>query len=283
MDKKSKVAIVVDSSCDLPNGYAEENDIKVLNIGCSIGDEEFTDGISSVELLKKVREKNVMPKTFAVTGVEFEEYFEKILKDYDEIVSFSISSGASSTYNNAEQASKKFNGKVFCIDTKSLSGGIGLMVIRAVKLRNEGYDGEKIKEEIISIRDKVNLSFVVDTMDFLYKGGRCTSMQYYGAKIIKIHPSIAMVDGKLKSDGKYFGNVLKCMAKYTEDLRKKYPEYDDSVCLITHSPMDSADVQKITDKVKEMFTFKEIYDVNASSTITCHCGENTLGVLFIFK
>lgn len=283
MDKKSKVAIVVDSSCDLPNGYAEDNDIKVLNIGCSIGDEEYLNGISSVELLKKVREKNVMPKTFAITGVEFEECFEGLLKEYDEVVSFSISSGASSTYNNAEQASKKFEGKVFCVDTKSLSGGIGLMVMKAVKLRNEGYGAEYIKDEIISIRDNINMSFVVDTMDFLYKGGRCASMQYYGAKILKIHPSIAMVDGKLKSDGKYFGNVLKCMVKYAEDLKKKYPNYDDSVCLITHSPMDSESVQKITEKVRELFIFKEIYDVDASSTITCHCGENTLGVLFIFR
>lgn len=283
MDKKSKVAIVVDSSCDLPNGYTEENDIKVLNIGCSIGDEVYLDGISSVDLLKKVREKNVMPKTFAITGVEFEECFESLLKEYDEVVSFSISSGASSTYNNAEQASKKFDGKVLCIDTKSLSGGIGLMVMKAVELKSAGYGAERIKDEIISIRDNINMSFVVDTMDFLYKGGRCTSMQYYGAKILKIHPSIAMVDGKLKSDGKYFGNVLKCMSKYAEDLKKKYPNYDDSVCLITHSPMEDESVQKIAEKVKDLFTFKKIYDVNASSTITCHCGENTLGILFIFR
>ncbi|HBF44716.1 MAG TPA: hypothetical protein DDW16_03730 [Clostridiales bacterium] len=285
MKEKNKVAILVDTSCDVPEGFLKENEIDVIPMGCIIGDEIFTDSreISSQELLNKVRDKGVMPKTSAPSVVEFEEYFAKLLENADEVLSLSISSGASCTYNNSLTASEKFNGKVVCIDTKSLSGGFGLLLIKAVKLRDSGYDANHIKAEILTLLDKVNLSFVVDTMEFLHKGGRCTSMQYYGAKILKIHPEIVMVDGKLKSNSKYFGNINKCYIKYADDLKKKYPDYDNSICLVTHSPMEDKNVQVVIDKVKEMFDFKEIYDVNASSTITCHCGENTLGILFIYK
>lgn len=285
MKEKNKVAIIVDTSCDVPKGFLKENEIDVIPMGCIIGDEVHAEGdeISSQELLNKVREKGVMPKTSAPSVVDFEEHFAKLLQNADEVLSLSISSGASCTYNNSVLASEKFNGKVVCVDTKSLSGGFGLLLIKAVKLRDAGYDANHIKAEILTLLDKVNLSFVVDTMEFLYKGGRCSSMQYYGAKILKIHPGITMVDGKLKSNAKYFGNVNKCYLKYAEDLKKKYPDYDNSICLVTHSPMEDKNVQVVIDKVKEMFNFKEIYEVDASSTITCHCGENTLGILFIYK
>ena len=281
----SKIAITVDSSCDMPKGFKEEHDIKVFPFALLVGDETFIDGvdITPVQLLEKTREVGKLPKTSATPISVYEENFEQLLNDYDEIIHFSISSKASSSFQNSEIAAKKFNGRVTSIDTKSLSGGMGLIVNKAVILKEMGKSAKEICDEIYSILDKVQLSFVVDVMDFLYKGGRCSAMQYYGTKILKIHPEIAMIDGQLKSRNKYMGSIAKCYKKYADDLIKNYPDYDDSVCYITHSPSTPELVQPVIEYVKENFHFKKIYELDASATITCHCGQNTLGILFIAK
>jgi len=281
----SKIAITVDSSCDVPNGVFEQNDIKVFAITNILGDEVYKDGvdISASELLAKSTELGVLPKTSAVSSAEYEEGFEEVLKNYDELIHLSISSKASCSYQNAQLASEKFNGKVSVVDTKLLSGGIGLVLNKALKMREDGLSFKEMINGINELLDKTILSFVVDTMDFLYKGGRCSSMQYVGAKILKIHPEIVMVDGQLKSGAKYIGKVTKCYEKYIEELAAKYPDYDDSVCYITYSPTSEEYISVVDQKVKECFNFKEIKHVNASGTITCHCGPNTVGVLFITK
>ena len=281
----SKIAISVDSSCDVPKGFLEKHDITVFPITTILGDEIFRDGvdITASELLSKVNEKGVMPKTSALSVTEYEDGFENILKNYDEVIHLSISSKASCSYQNSKMASEKFKGKVQTIDTKSLSGGIGLLLRKMVIMREEGLSSVEIVKNAYDLLDKIILSFVVDTMDYLHKGGRCSSLAYVGAKILKIHPEIIMVDGELKSGSKYIGKVTKCYDKQIEDLAKKYPNYDKSICYLTHSPTNSQYLEGILAKVKECFDFEEIQDVEASGTITCHCGPNTVGVLFITK
>ena len=275
-----KIAITVDSSCDVPEGFLQKNDIYVFKVNMLIGDEQYSD-ITPEEVLDKVKETGVMPKTCAVTSVEYEEKFAELLKTYDEVIHLSISSKSSCSFENSLRAGKAFEGKVFAIDTKSLSGGIGLLLNKVVKMREEGLSGAEIYQNAEKIKEKLQLSFVLDVMDFLHKGGRCSSMQYIGAKILKIHPEIVMKDGELKSGHKYPGRVGKCYLKYVEDLAQAYPNYDKSVCYITYSPSDKEYVDSVKEKVKELFDFEEILEVHASSTITCHCGPNTIGVLFI--
>lgn len=275
-----KIAITVDSSCDVPVGFLEKNDISVFHINMLIGTEEYAT-ISAEEVLKKVEETGVMPKTSALTTAIYQEEFAKLLETHDQVIHLSISSKASCSFENSSRAAETFNGRVFTIDTKSLSGGIGLLLNKIVLMRAEGLDATEIVEKATSLVDKLQLSFVVDTMDFLHKGGRCSSLQYIGAKILKIHPEIVMVDGQLKSGEKYIGKVSKCYVKYLEDLAKKYPNYDKSVCYLTFSPSDPEYVSAVKAKVEELFDFEQICLVNASATITCHCGPNTLGLLFI--
>ena len=280
-----KIAFTVDSSCDVPQGFIEQNNIIVFPITNILGENVYRDGvdITASELLQKVKETGIMPKTSALPVVEYEEKFEELLKTHDEVIHLSISSKASSSFQNSEIASKKFNGKVYAIDTKLLSGGIGLVLNQMVKMREQGLSAKEIVEKVEVLRDKTVLSFVVDTMDYLYKGGRCSSLAYAGAKLLKIHPVIVMVDGQLKSGQKYMGSVTKCYKKYIEDLAKAYPEYDNSVCYLTHSPIEKEYVAEIRAKVEECFNFDEIVEVEASGTITCHCGPNTMGILFIAK
>ncbi len=276
----NKIAITVDSSCDVPVGFLEKHEIFVFHINMLIGSEEYSE-ISAEEVLKKVQETGIMPKTSAVTTAVYEDKFAELLKNYDEVIHLSISSKASCSFENSKRAADAFNGKVFAIDTKSLSGGIGLLLNKIVIMREEGLSASEIVAKAEGLVDKLQLSFVVDTMDFLHKGGRCSSLQYIGAKILKIHPEIVMKDGQLKSGEKYIGKVTKCYNKYVEDLAKKYPDYDKSVCYLTFSPSDLEYIEGVKAKVKEHFNFEEIYEVNASATITCHCGPNTVGVLFI--
>ena len=280
-----KIAFTVDSSCDVPKGFMQENDITVFPITNILGDNVYRDGvdITAKELLDKVTETGIMPKTSALPVIEYEEKFEELLKTYDEVIHLSISSCASSSYQNSNIASKKFNGKVYAIDTKLLSGGIGLLLNKMVKMREDGLSMQEIVKNVEELRDKVVLSFVVDTMDFLYKGGRCSSLAYVGAKILKIHPEIISIDGQLKSGKKYIGKVTKCYNDYIQDLASKYTDYDKSVCYLTHSPTNPEYIQAIKDKVQEVFDFEEILDVEASGTITCHCGPNTVGILFVTK
>ena len=193
----------------------------------------------------------------------------------------SISSKSSCSFENYLRAAKSFEGKVFAVDSKSLSGGIGLLLNKVVQMRKEGLSGAEIYQKAEALKEKLQLSFVLDVMDFLHKGGRCSSMQYIGAKILKIHPEIVMKDGELKSGHKYPGRVAKCYLKYVEDLAAAYPNYDKSVCYLTFSPTEREYIDSVKQKVKELFDFEEICEVHASSTINCHCGPNTIGVLFI--
>lgn len=280
-----KIAFTVDSSCDVPKGFIEKNNITVFPITNILGENVYRDGvdITAEELLEKVKETGIMPKTSALPVIEYEEKFAELLKENDAVIHLSISSKASSSYQNSDIASKTFKGKVYSIDTKSLSGGIGLLLNQMVIMREQGLSAEEIVEKANDLIDKLVLSFVVDTMDYLYKGGRCSSLAYVGAKILKIHPEIIMVDGQLKSGSKYIGKITKCYEKYVEDLAKDYTDYDKSICYLTYSPSDPEYIKGIRAKVEELFDFEEIVEVNASGTITCHCGQNTVGVLFIKK
>lgn len=280
-----KIAFTVDSSCDLPKGFAEENDIFVISIPVLHGDTLYTNykDVSPADLIKLTKETGVLPKTSAPTIPDFEDVFEEVLKTHDEIIHFSISSKASCSYQNSCLASEKFDGRVKSIDTLSLSGGIGLLVYKAVEMRKQEKTSQEIVEEILALRNKAKLSFVVDVLDFLHKGGRCSSMQYYGSKILKIHPEIDMVEGQLKSADKFMGSIGKCYLKYVDKLSEKYTDYDDSVCYITYSPTSIELVDAVEMEVKQKFNFKNVFRVDASATITCHCGQNTLGVLFLTK
>lgn len=279
----SKIIISSDSTCDLTPEIIKEKNIPIVPLHVLLGDTEYSDGvdITPQKIFDFVKEKNILPKTSATSVYEFENFFKKLLEENDYVIHFDISSEISSTYQNATIAASEFEGKVKVFDSRNLSTGIGVLIMKAIDLRDEGKSFEETNEFIEKKRFEVETSFVVDTVDYLYKGGRCSSAALLATKLFGIHPAIDMKDGKLVAGKKYRGSLKKCIQKYVSDLAETYKEYDDTRVFITHSCCDDDIVEAIKQEIAEKFHFKEILPTVAGSVITSHCGQGTLGVLFL--
>ncbi len=279
-----KIKITSDSTCDVIE-LAKERNVFILPLQVNLAEKSYHDGvdITPQDIFNFVAETKILPKTSAPSIGEYEDFFKKELEGYDELIHFNISSKASGSHNFAKEAAKEFGGKVRVIDSKALSSGQGLLVLKAADLRDEGKTGEEIENAINELRDRVNTSFVPDALDYLHKGGRCSGMTMFVANALKIHPKIVMVDGQLQQGGKYRGAMTRCIAQYIADLKEMYPNYDKSRCFITHSSADQELVDVAKAKVKELFDFDEVHETVAGSIITSHCGKGTLGVLFVYN
>lgn len=278
------IRISSDSTCDLGH-LVQKHNVSIMPLKVVLDAETYYDGlnISPQEIFAFVKKTNMLPKTAAASEHEFLEYFAKLTENGDEVVHFDISSKASVTNSNAQKAAQEFDGKVRVIDTKALSSGQGLLVMKAVDMAEAGASAAEIEETVNALRDKVNTSFVPDSLDYLYKGGRVSGMVKFAANLLKIHPMIYMQDGQLVSGKKYKGKMNVLIKQYVEDLKAMYPSYDKTRCFITHSSADQDLVDAAKAAVAEAFDFEEVIETVAGSVITGHCGRNTLGVLFICK
>ncbi len=278
------IRITSDSTCDLGE-LVEKRNIGILPLQVNLDATPYRDGvdITPQDIFNFVAETKQLPKTSAPSIGDYMQFFEEQLQYGDEILHFNISSKSSGSHNMAMQAAAAFDGKVRVIDSMALSSGQGLLVLRAADLRDEGKSMDEIEEEILSLRVKVNTSFVPDSLDYLKKGGRVSGFVNLAAAILKIHPLIYMENGQLIPGKKYKGNMSICIRQYIADLKNTYPEYEKARCFVTHSSADAELVQLAKDAVKEQFDFEEIIETVAGSIITSHCGRNTLGVLFITK
>jgi len=250
-----------------------------------LGDKSFRDGVDIVpaDIFRFFEETGELPKTAAPSVKEYEDFFRPYVEAGETLIHFNISSKASGSNGFAQAAAKAFGGKVIVVDSHALSTGQGLLVMKACDLRKEGKSAEEIAETVNSLRDKVNTSFIPDTLLYLYKGGRCSTLSYYGAKVLSIHPMIAMKEGQLYPKKKYIGKMSRCLKNYVHDLAEEYPQYDRTRCFITHSNADAELVESAKQLVKDLFSFDEVTETVAGSVITGHCGRNTIGVLFISK
>ncbi len=276
------IQLTADSTCDL-GPYAAERDVRIMPLSVILGGDSFLDGVNITpqDIFDYVDKTGTLPKTAAPSIADFEEFFAKFVDEGKTVIHFNISAKSSSSHEYAKQAAEKFGGKVFVIDTKALSSGQGLVVMKASDLLREGKGAEEIVAICEELRPRVNTSFIPDRLDYLYKGGRCSRMTMYAANMLKIHPLIEMDDGQLVASTKYRGSMQKCVEKYIADLAAKYPRYDKTRCFVTHSTADPELVQFAIDRVKETFAFDEILETVAGGVVTGHCGRNTLGVLFI--
>ncbi|MGN1234647.1 MAG: DegV family protein [Christensenellaceae bacterium] len=279
------IRITSDSTCDLTKEILEAEQVILLPLNVILGSETRTDGVDIVpsDIFRFVEQTNQLPKTAARSIEEYEEFFHTFVDVGETVIHFNISSKASSSNAFAMEAAERagLKGKVFVIDSKALSSGQGLLIMKACDLRREGKSAEEIVDTVNALRPKVNTSFIPDTLDYLYKGGRCSKMSFYGAKILNIHPMIAMEDGQLVPAKKYVGSMNRCMRFYSQDLKEKYPNYDRTRCFITHSSADRELVDLAKARVQELFDFEEVIESVAGSVITGHCGRNTIGILFI--
>ncbi len=280
------IVITSDSTCDLSADLIAANDIRIMPLSVMLGGKTFRDGvnIAPADIFRYVDETGELPKTAAPSVEEYENFFRPFTDAGKTVIHFNISSKASGSHGFALAAAQKIGGdRVYVVDSHALSTGQGLLVLKACDLRREGRAAAQIYQTILSLRGKVNTSFIPDTLLYLYKGGRCSTLSYYGAKVLSIHPMIDMKEGQLYPKKKYIGKMARCIRSYINDLAAAYPDYDKTRCFVTHSNADPELVELAKGMVRELFDFDVILETVAGSIVTSHCGRNTLGVLFISK
>ncbi len=277
-----KIGITAESTCDIPQEIREKENIDIIPFGVMLGEELRHDGIDVTpqDLYDYADKTKELPKTSAINEVEYEEFFARKLKDNDAVIHFCLSSEISSACSNAQRAAEKFN-NVYVIDSKSLSSGTGLLVLSCVDKIKEGKDLETILKEINEEVPKVQASFLIDTLKYLHKGGRCSGVAKIGAAMFSIKPRISLINGKMEVTKKYMGSINSCLIKYCKDMLKEVEPNKDRVFVTYSSPVDPAR-ETIVNMLKED-GFKDIIECRACSTICTHCGPKTLGVLYIAK
>ncbi len=274
-----KIAVSVESTNDLSKELLEKYDIKVIPYTITLGDMTFKDGEhTTAEMFEYVDKYNTLPKTTALNEYEYTEFFTQLRKDYEAVVHICLSSGITSSCGNAERASKNVD-NVFVVDSKSLSTGIGLLAMYARELAEEGLSAAEIAEKAQARAEKLQVSFVLERLDYLYKGGRCSSLQLLGANLLKIRPRIILKDGKMISDKKFRGGMGGVVAKYCAETLKDFNTPDLKRAFITYTTA-TPEMVEAARKALSATGFKEILETRAGGTIASHCGANTLGILY---
>ena len=275
-----KTLITAESTIDLPKELLEKYQIKTIPYMVLLGDKDFKDGeIEATEIFKFVDEKKILPKTSAINKQRYTDFFKENLKSCDAIVHFSLSGQITSSTQNAKDAAAELE-NVYVVDTQSLSTGIALLAIYAKKLVDSGLEAKEIYEKASARVPSVQASFVVKKLEYLYKGGRCSALAYFGANLMKIRPQIILKDGKMGVHRKYRGNMDKVVENYCKDTLDEFNNPDLSVGFVTYTTATPEMVEAAKRSLQEK-GFKTIYETRAGATISSHCGENTLGILYI--
>lgn len=280
------VKIFSDSTCDLGEELCKRYSVTIIPLCIIMGDKSYYDGegLGQKEIFKWADENKTTPKTAAITAERLEEAVAPVLDAGDDVILFTISSGMSSTFNLASIYSED-NGKghMHVIDSANLSTGIGLLVIKAAEMAEEGKSAEEIVKEIEALIPQVRASFVIDTLTYLSRGGRCSSVTALLAGTLKLHPEIVVKDGAMGVNKKYRGSLGNAVMKYATDLEEALLDADHDRVFITHTVRDSerAIVDEVRKYLESLGVFKEILETKAGGVISSHCGPGTLGILFI--
>ena len=280
-----KIKIIVDSTCDLPKDLVTKYDIEVVPLSVNFSDVTYYDGktITTKELYKLVQEKNELPKTAAVTPGELFLTFEQYIDEGYDIIYTGIGSSMSKSYENAVLMSKEFpEGRIEVVDSKNLSTGISLIVLKACKWREEGKNVHEIAELMRETVPYVRSQFVIDTMEYLHKGGRCSGVIRLVGTILKIKPIIEVRDGKMEVGAKPRGKIEFGLDKLAEMLSSDRENVDLDTIFITHSEAIKS-CEYLIEKVKEIVPDANVLVANAGCVISTHCGPGTIGVLYILK
>ena len=279
------IKIISDSTCDLSPELLRKYEIDILPLYIVLGDQEYADGegISPDEIYRWSDANNQTPKTAAISLERATKLFSKYLEQGAEIICFSISASMSTTGNVMRMAAEELNAgnRIHVIDSANLSTGVGLQVIEAAIMAQAGKSADEIIRHIEAIRPKVRASFVVDTLTFLHRGGRCSGLAAMLGGALKLHPRIAVEDGKMAPGKKYRGKMSVVLKHYAADMEEELLKAKKDRVFITHSGCDQADILNIHDYLISLHHFDEILVTRAGGVISSHCGPGTLGVLFI--
>ena len=276
------VMITADSTCDLSEELLSRYNVKILPLTILLGEDSFLDGAhyTPADMYSRYRADGTLPKTAAPSLQQINEFFAPILAQGYEIVHLDISSELSSTCNNARIVSSELEG-VYVVDSRMLSTGVGLLVIEGAECRDKGMSAAEIAEHLTALTEKVDTSFVLETLEFMWKGGRCSGVAALGANLLKLKPALEMKDGKLGVYKKYRGSINSVYRQYiTERLSGK--QIRPGHVFITESgEIDQSVIDELEALVRQLIPVKEIHHTIAGCTVSSHCGPKTLGVLFI--
>jgi len=279
-----KIKLTSDSTCDLSPEQIARYDITILPLAVAMGSSDYRDGvdITPKAIYDHVSAGGELPKTAAINIAQYADVWAQYANEYDAIIHLDISSEFSSCYQNAGLAAQEFD-NVFVVDSRNLSTGHGLLVLKAAELAESGMDAAQIAKTLQETVDKVDASFILDQLEYLRKGGRCSSLVALGANVLKLKPCIEVKDGKMSVGKKYRGAYEKCLREYVRDRLTDRTDLDLKQVFVTHSGIDEALVQATVEQVKSLQPFDTVTVTVAGCTISSHCGPGTLGVLFMTK
>ncbi len=276
------VYITADSTCDLSPELLERFQIKTVPLHVLLGEESYLDGVgfTTEQIFQYYAETQTLPRTAAVSPQEFEDFFAPLVAEGYEVVHLDISSELSATYQNAVIASEEVPG-VYPVDSRHLSSGVALLLLEACRLRDDGKSAREIAAELRELTSRVQASFVLDTLEYLWKGGRCTGVAAFGANLLNLKPCIEMRDGKLEVGKKYRGNIAKVYEKYITERLSGKGVSPKAVFVTSVNELSPETREKLEDLVRSQTEVEEVFFARAGSTITSHCGPGTLGIFFL--
>lgn len=280
-----RIKITSDSTCDLSPKLIQQHDIGILPLAVIKGGQTFRDGatITALDIFEHVAAGGDLCSTAAVNIEEYIEFFAPLTKEYDAVIHVNLGSGFSSCHQNARLAAEEFS-NVRVIDSCNLSTGQGHVVLEAARLAKELDDLDEICARLQEITTKVEASFILKKLNYLAKGGRCSSVAALGANLLNLRPCINVVDGKMSVGKKYRGSFDKCLASYIQDRLVGREDIRKDLIFITHTRMEDGDMKAAMDALKKHGSdFEQIEETVAGCTISCHCGPETLGILFVRK
>lgn len=278
------VVITADSPVDLTPALAARFNIPVIPLYVTLGEKTYRDGvdISTRELFDRYETEKIIPRTSAIPIADYMSFFHEFTDKSFSVVHFSLSSAISSTHQNALIAAEEFS-DVHVVDSLNLSTGIALLAVNACAMRDEGLDARDIFDAVNALRSKICQSFVIDKLEFLRKGGRCSALTALGANVLNIHPSIEMVDGKLELAKKYRGKIEAIQTNYIQDQLQKHNRIHRGIVFLCHSGIPAHQAEALRRLVESTLDFEQVILTEAGCTISAHCGPNCLGLAFLLK
>lgn len=279
------VKIISDSTCDLSPELIAKYDIDILPLHILLGEDEYEDGknITPEQIYSWSDENKTTPKTSAPSLTDAIELFKQYIDEGREIVCFSISSSMSTSGNVMRIAAEELEAedRITVIDSANLSTGIGLLVIEAAIMAQNNHTVEEIVSAIEALKPNVRASFVVDTLTYLYRGGRCNAVSAMAGGVLKLHPKIVVENGAMNASKKYRGKINSAIMTYVKDMEDDLKAARPNRVFITHSGCDRTIVEEVHSYLENLGVFSEILETRAGGVISSHCGPGTLGVLFI--
>ena len=279
-----KIKILSDSTCDLSAQLLTEHDITLAPLTVIKNDQQFQDGvtITPADIFAHVANGGALCSTAAVSIGDYADLFEKYSQEYEGVIHITIGSGFSACYQNATLAAEDFP-NVRIIDSQNLSTGQGLVVLKACELAKTATDLDALANELRAFTEKVEASFLVDKLDYLVKGGRCSSAAALGANLLNLKPCIEVKNGKMTVVKKYRGNYNKCLTSYVKERLDGREDIDRTTLFVTKTVISDECYANVLDTVRSCGNFEHVYETTAGCTVSCHCGPGTLGILLVRK